>query len=55
MLAGAQLLARQSGIPADDVTLVDRSDSLTHTDPLAIQTGENPVLATLVPFLQDLG
>ena len=55
MLAGARLLAEQSGISDEDLTLVDRSDRLTHTDPMGIQTAENPVVATLAPFLERIG
>jgi pimeloyl-ACP methyl ester carboxylesterase len=55
VLAGAQLLAEQSGIPDEELTLVDRSDSITHTDPMGIHTAENPLVATLVPFLEGIG
>lgn len=55
VLTGARRLAEQSGIAAQDLTLVDRSDQLTHTDPMGIQTAENPVVATLAPFLERIG
>jgi hypothetical protein len=55
VLAGARLLAGRSGVPDEDLTLVDRSDQPTHTDPMGIQTAENPVVATLAPFLERIG
>ena len=55
VLAGAQLLAEQSGIPEDELTLVDQSDSLTHTDPMGINTAENPLVETVVRFLGEIG
>jgi hypothetical protein len=36
------------------VTLVDESDRLTHTDPMAVATELNPLVETLVPFLRDI-
>lgn len=53
VLAGAQLLAEQAGIDEDDLTLVDRHD-VTHTDPMGMEP-DNPLVETLVPFLQSLG
>lgn len=55
VLNGAQLLADQSGIPESQLTLVDESDRLTHTDPMGIETSQNPLVETLVPFLEDIG
>jgi pimeloyl-ACP methyl ester carboxylesterase len=55
VLAGAQLLADQADIPDDELTLVDESDRLTHTDPMAVETDQNPLVETLVPYLRDLG
>jgi hypothetical protein len=54
VLNWARLLAQQSGIPEGDVTLVDESDRLTHTDPMAVATELNPLVETLVPFLRDI-
>lgn len=54
VLNGARLLADQSGIPDSDLTLVDESDRLTHTDPMGVETAQNPLAETLVPFLQDI-
>lgn len=55
VLEGARSLAEQSGIPESDLTLVDESDRLTHTDPMGVETSRNPLVETLVPFLGDLG
>ncbi len=53
VLAGARLLAEQSDIPDDDLTLVE-GHGLTHTDPMGVEP-DNPLVQTLVPFLHDLG
>jgi pimeloyl-ACP methyl ester carboxylesterase len=55
VLAGARSLAEQAGVPDEDVTLVDESDALTHTDPMAVRTERNPLVDTLVPFLSAIG
>jgi pimeloyl-ACP methyl ester carboxylesterase len=55
VLNGARLLAEQSGIPESELTLVDESDRLTHTDPMGVETSQNPLVETLVPFLRDIG
>jgi pimeloyl-ACP methyl ester carboxylesterase len=55
VLNGARLLAQQSGIPDSELTLVDESDRLTHTDPMGVETSQNPLVETLVPFLQNIG
>lgn len=55
VLNGARLLADQSGIPESELTLVDESDRLTHTDPMGIETSQNPLVETLVPFLGEIG
>ncbi len=55
VLNGARLLAEQSGIPDSELTLVDESDRLTHTDPMGVETAQNPLVETLVPFLSELG
>jgi hypothetical protein len=54
VLNGARLLAQQSGIAEGDLMLVDESDRLTHTDPMAAATEQNPLVETLVPFLRDI-
>jgi hypothetical protein len=55
VLNGARLLAEQSGIPESELTLVDESDRLTHTDPMGVETSQNPLVETLVPFLSEIG
>jgi len=55
VLNGARLLADQAGIPDSELTLVDESARLTHTDPIGVETSQNPLAETLVPFLQDIG
>jgi pimeloyl-ACP methyl ester carboxylesterase len=55
VLNGARLLAEQSDIPESELTLVDESDRLTHTDPMGVETAQNPLVETLVPFLRDIG
>jgi hypothetical protein len=54
VLNGAPLLADQSGIPESELTLVDESDRLTHTDPMGVETAQNPLVETLVSFLGDI-
>jgi pimeloyl-ACP methyl ester carboxylesterase len=54
VLNGARLLAQQSGIRESEVTLVDESDRLTHTDPMGVDTAQNPLVETLVPYLQNI-
>jgi len=54
VLNGARLLARQSGMSEDDLTLVDESDRLAHTDPMATATDQNPLVENLVPFLDQI-
>jgi pimeloyl-ACP methyl ester carboxylesterase len=54
VLTGARLLAEQSGIPEGELTLVDESDRLTHTDPMGVETSQNPLVETLVPFLSEI-
>lgn len=55
VLNGARALAAQSGTPDGQLTLVDKSATLTHTDPMGVKTSENPLVATLVPFLRNIG
>jgi hypothetical protein len=44
-----------SGIPEEDLTLVDESDRLAHTDPMGVEMSQNPLVETLVPFLEAIG
>jgi pimeloyl-ACP methyl ester carboxylesterase len=55
VLNGARLLAQQSGMAESELTLVDESDRLTHTDPMGVEPSQNPLVETLVPFLRDIG
>jgi len=55
VLNGARLLAQQSGIPDRELTLVDESDRLTHTDPMGVETAQNPLVETMVPYLRTIG
>jgi pimeloyl-ACP methyl ester carboxylesterase len=53
VLAAARLLASQSSIPDRAVTLVDRSTTYAHVDPLAAYP-DNDFVSTVVPFLEKL-
>jgi hypothetical protein len=53
VLDAARNLAGQSGIPADQLTLVDRQATYTHIDPLSAHP-ENAFVDALRPFLRDL-
>ena len=50
VLASAQVLADQSGIPAGNLTLVDRQGTYAHNDPSAASP-HNDFLDNLIPFL----
>jgi hypothetical protein len=50
ILNNAQALADQSGIPAENLTLVDRQETYAHNDP-ASASPDNDFLENLVPFL----
>ena len=53
VLDAAQLLADQSGIPPRRVTLLDRSATYTHVDPLSASP-HNDFLDNLLPFLKKV-
>lgn len=57
-LSAAQTLAEQSGIPSQNVTLIDREDEYAHNDPAAAEPEgdieKNALFAELVPFLQGI-
>ncbi|HEY3143060.1 MAG TPA: hypothetical protein VGJ86_18110 [Acidimicrobiales bacterium] len=53
VLASAQTLATQSGIPAENLTLVDRQGSYAHNDPSAASPN-NDFLDNLIPFLSSV-
>jgi pimeloyl-ACP methyl ester carboxylesterase len=50
VLDATRALARQSGIPGDELTLVDRAGTYAHNDPSAASP-DNDFLERLVPFL----
>lgn len=58
-LTAAEALAAQSGIPAENLTLIDRESEYAHNDPAAADPGgnieENVFYRELVPFLEGVG
>ncbi|MBV8463203.1 MAG: hypothetical protein JO368_07905, partial [Acidimicrobiales bacterium] len=54
VLADATLLAQQSGIPARNLTLVNRQSTYSHNDPAGAYPS-NVFFAHLVPFLRKIG
>lgn len=54
VLDAATILAEQSGIPADHLTLIDRADTYAHNDPNSASP-QNDFLDGLVPFLERIG
>jgi hypothetical protein len=55
VIQAATALAHQSGLPAKDLTLVDRSTTYAHCDPIAASPSHNDFLTTVEPFLQRIG
>jgi hypothetical protein len=53
VLDAARALAAQSGIPARQLTLVDRSRDYSHNDPNSASP-RNAFLSGLVPFLRTV-
>ncbi len=53
VLDAASVLAQQSGIPDDELTLVNRATTYAHNDPSAASP-QNDFLDGLVPFLQEI-
>jgi hypothetical protein len=51
-LDAARTLARQSRIPAKNLTLVDRHRTYAHNDPNTAEPSRNAFVKTLVPFLK---
>ena len=51
VLDAASALAKQAGLPAKDLTLVDRISTYAHCDPLAATPSQNDFLKTVEPFL----
>ncbi len=54
VLDAARALARQSGLPASKLTLIDRHTTYSHNDPAAAFP-RNVFLSNLVPFLRRIG
>ena len=54
VLASAQVLADQAGIPAGNLTLVNRQGTYAHNDPAAASP-DNAFLDGLMPFLAGIG
>jgi pimeloyl-ACP methyl ester carboxylesterase len=54
VLEAARLLARQSGIPDDRLTLVNRQATYAHNDPNAASP-QNEFVEHLIPFLAEIG
>ena len=54
VLQAAQLLARQSGLPARNLTLINRQSTYAHNDPAGAYP-HNVFFANLVPFLRKIG
>ena len=58
VLTSAEILAAQSGIPAENLTLIDRESEYAHNDPAAAEPeGDiegNAFYAGLVPFLEGI-
>jgi pimeloyl-ACP methyl ester carboxylesterase len=50
VLAAAQILAQQSGIPASHLTLVDRQSTYSHNDPSSASP-DNAFVDNLIPYL----
>ena len=53
VLEAARVLARQSGIPKRQLTLIDRRRSYSHNDPNSAAP-RNAFVANLVPFLEEI-
>jgi hypothetical protein len=51
---GATILASQSGIPTNQLTLVERGATYAHNDP-AGASPDNEFLDELLPFLNQIG
>jgi hypothetical protein len=54
VLDAARALAKQSGIPKRNLTLVDRRATYAHNDPNSATPGRNAFLKRLVPFLRQI-
>ena len=54
VLDAAKTLAKQSRLPANRLTLVDRHNTYAHNDPATAEPSTNEFLDKLVPFLKAL-
>ena len=54
VLDSVRALARQSGEPASELTLVDRHATYAHNDPSAAAPARNAFLKHLIPFLAGI-
>ena len=54
VLDAAKTLAKQSRLPANRLTLVDRHSTYAHNDPVTAEPSRNEFLKQLVPFLKAL-
>jgi hypothetical protein len=54
VLATASVLARQSGIPRRNLTLVNRAANYAHNDPNSAAPNKNEFLKFLVPYLERI-
>jgi hypothetical protein len=52
VLKAAKALAKRSHVPSKDVTLVDRSTTYSHCDPIFDEASRNDFIKTVVPFLK---
>jgi hypothetical protein len=52
-LKAAEILAEQSGIPAENLTLIDEEETYAHNDPNSAFP-ENEFMNKMVPFLEGL-
>ena len=55
VLDAAKELARQSGIPRGNLTLLDRHATYAHNDPNTAAPKKNAFLKALIPFLRRIG
>lgn len=54
VLDAATALAKQSGLPSNELTLVNRANTYAHCDPLAATPTKNDFLKTVEPFLHKI-
>jgi len=53
VLDAATILAQQSGIPMENLTLVNRQDTYAHNDPNSAYP-DNDFIDNLLPFLESI-